>query len=89
MTMGYLLSIIVMLYSEYFTSHFFKPVRSLVRIAEDGEFYNIISSNIYGSMTYIIPAFFISVVYLISHGLLHEFGVALAALGCLVNFFTL
>ena len=93
-----------MLYSEYFTSHFYKPVikieaffvncllikvRSIVRIAEDGEFFNIITSNIFGAITYLIPTFFIGLVYLITHALLHNFGVALAALGCVTCYFTL
>lgn len=64
-------------------------MRSLVRIAEDGEFYNIITSNVYGTLSFLIPAFFIATAYMISHGLLHDLGVALVALGCISTYFTL
>lgn len=35
---GYIYSIFIMYYSEYFTSYFFKPVKALTKVAEDGEF---------------------------------------------------
>jgi len=58
-------------------------------MAEDGEFYNMISSSIYSSVTFVIPCFFFGAVYIISHGLLHDWGMSLSALGCLANYFTL
>jgi len=78
-----------MTYSEFFTSHFFKPVRSLVRIVEDGEFFNIISSNIYGTISYFIPIIFIFSAYIISDGYMSHFGLSLVAIGCLCNYFIL
>lgn len=45
---GNCVQLILTIITEYFTSHYYSPVRSLIKISEEGPFFNLISGNLIG-----------------------------------------
>ena len=46
--LGNFVTLILTIITEYFTSHYYYPVRSLVEISRQGPLYNLISGNLIG-----------------------------------------
>ena len=45
---GNFILIILTIITEYFTSNYYKPVRSLLALSEEGPIFNLISGNLIG-----------------------------------------
>jgi len=73
------------IFTEYYTSHSYGPVREVARSCETGAATNIIYGLALGHWSTVIPVLCLAVTAFVSHTLLGMFGVALAALGMLSN----
>jgi len=71
--------------TEYYTSHSYSPVRSVVEASKTGASTNIIYGLALGNISTIIPVIMLALTSFISFTLLGMYGVALAALGMLSN----
>lgn len=83
--MGYITEIVLLFNSELFTSHFFRPVRSLLDKSENGPCLNLFSSAIISLITYLIPLFFFFLSFFVCYGTLGYLGLALCAMGLIGN----
>lgn len=72
-------------YTEYMTSHGFKPVRELAESCKTGAATNIIYGLALGYKSTVVPAILIALTAFGSCRLMGYYGVALAALGMLSN----
>jgi len=77
--------LVIGFYTEYMTSHSYKPVREVANACQTGAATNIIFGLALGYQSTIVPVIAISVCAYISFKLLGTFGIALAALGMLSN----
>ena len=83
--LGLVSGMIIAAFTEYVTSHSYKPVRELADSCKVGAASNVTLGLALGYMSTIIPVIFIAITALISTQLLGYYGVALAALGMLSN----
>ena len=83
--LGLVSGMIIAAFTEYVTSHSYKPVRELAESCKVGAASNVTLGLALGYMSTVIPVIFIAVTALISNELLGYYGVALAALGMLSN----
>jgi Na+/H+-translocating membrane pyrophosphatase len=72
-------------FTEYMTSHSYKPVRELAESCRTGAATNIIYGLALGYLSTIVPVLLIAFTALVSSYILGYYGVALAALGMLSN----
>lgn len=83
--MGLVSGLIIGLFTEYYTSHSYDPVRELANSCETGAATNIIYGIALGNLSTVIPILMLAITAFVSFVLLGMFGIALAALGMLSN----
>ena len=83
--MGYMAEIILLVSSEVFTSHYYRPVRSLMDKSENGPCLNLFTTTIISMLTYFIPLFSFFICFFVSYGVLGFFGVSLCGVGLIAN----
>lgn len=83
--MGLVSGMIIGGFTEYMTSHSYKPVRELAESCRTGAATNIIYGLALGYLSTIVPVLLIAFTALVSSYILGYYGVALAALGMLSN----
>jgi K(+)-stimulated pyrophosphate-energized sodium pump len=71
--------------TEYFTSHAYKPVRSIAKSTETGAATNIIQGIALGYESSVIPILLIAVVVFVSFKFAGLYGIAIAAIGMLAT----
>jgi Na+/H+-translocating membrane pyrophosphatase len=76
---------IIAAFTEYVTSHSYKPVRELADSCKAGPASNVTLGLALGYKSTVIPAIFIALTALVANNLLGYYGVALSALGILSN----
>lgn len=84
-SLGLVSGLVIGLFTEYYTSHSYEPVRELARSCETGAATNIIYGLALGNLSTVIPIFMLALTAFVSFVLLGMFGIALAALGMLAN----
>ena len=77
--------LIIGYFTEYMTSHAYKPVREVAKSCSTGAATNIIYGLALGYLSTIVPILSIAITAYISSKLLSFYGIALAALGMLAN----
>ena len=82
---GYFLEKIIVVIFEYFSSHYYNPVSSMIRVCETGPCLNLISSNILSYLIYPLTILFISFTIFLTYGILGYQGVGFAFLGVISN----
>ena len=82
---GVISGMIIAAFTEYVTSHAYKPVRELADTCNAGAASNVTLGLALGYLSTLIPAIFIAVTAFIANHYLGYYGVALAALGMLSN----
>jgi len=82
---GYVLEKIMVMIFEYFSSHYYNPVSSLIRACENGPCLNLISANILSYLIYPLTILFISFTIFFTYGILGFQGVGFAVLGVISN----
>ena len=83
--MGYMAEIVLLISSEFFTSHMYRPVRSLLDKSENGPCLNLFSTMIISLITYFIPIFAFFICFFVCYGVLGFLGIALCGLGLIGN----
>lgn len=83
--MGLVSGLIIGLFTEYYTSHSYEPVRELAHSCETGAATNIIYGIALGNLSTVVPVFFLALTAFVAYILLGMFGIALGALGMLAN----
>lgn len=83
--MGLVSGLVIGLFTEYYTSHSYSPVRELSNSCETGAATNIIYGIALGNLSTVVPVFFLALTAFVSYAELGMFGIALAALGMLAN----
>jgi len=83
--LGLVSGMIIAAFTEYVTSHSYKPVRELANSCKVGAASNVTLGLALGYMSTVVPVIFIAVTALVSNDLLGYYGVALSALGMLSN----
>ena len=82
---GLISGMIIAGFTEYVTSHSYKPVRELADTCKAGPASNVTLGLALGYMSTVIPVLFIAVTAFVSNRLMGYYGVSLAALGMLSN----
>jgi len=75
--------LIIGYFTEYMTSHSYKPVRELSKVCDKGSAVNIIYGIALGNMSTIVPCICIAITVFFSFYLANMYGIAIAALGML------
>jgi len=83
--MGLVSGLIIGLFTEYYTSHSYGPVRELANSCETGAATNIIYGLALGNLSTVIPVIMLALTAFVSYAELGMLGIALAALGMLAN----
>lgn len=83
--MGLVSGLVIGLFTEYYTSHSYGPVRELSGSCETGAATNIIYGIALGNLSTVIPVICLALTAFTTYTLLGMFGIALAALGMLSN----
>lgn len=83
--MGLVSGMIIAAFTEYVTSHAYKPVRELASTCGAGAASNVTLGLALGYMSTVIPSIFIAATAFASNRLMGYYGVSLAALGMLSN----
>lgn len=83
--LGLISGMIIAAFTEYVTSHAYKPVRELADICRAGPASNVTLGLALGYMSTIVPGICIAVTAFASNRLMGYYGVSLAALGMLSN----
>ena len=76
---------IIAAFTEYVTSHSYKPVRELADSCKAGPASNVTLGLALGYKSTVVPAIFIALTALVANNLLGYYGVALSAVGMLSN----
>jgi inorganic pyrophosphatase len=71
--------------TEYYTSHYYTPVREVAQVCRTGAATNIIYGLALGYLSCIVPTLCLAVTIFVSFSLGSMYGIALAALGMLSN----
>jgi len=82
---GFLLEKFLIFIFEYFSSHNYAPVNSLIKVCENGPCLNLISSNILSYMIYPFTFVIISFTIFLTYGILGYQGVGFTLLGLISN----
>lgn len=82
---GLISGMIIAAFTEFVTSHAYKPVKELADTCKAGAASNVTLGLALGYMSTLIPAIFIALTAYISNEYLGYYGVSLAALGMLSN----
>lgn len=82
---GLVAGLFIAAFTEYITSHSYKPVRELADTCRAGAASNVTLGLALGYMSTAIPVIFIALTAYISNNLMGYYGVSLAALGMLSN----
>ena len=83
--MGYMAEIILLIVSEFFTSHIYRPVRSLLDKSENGPCLNLFTTTIISMITFLVPIFCFFLCFFVSYGALGYFGLSICAVGLIAN----
>ena len=83
--MGLVSGMIIAAFTQYVTSHAYKPVRELAESCKAGPASNVTLGLALGYMSTVIPGIFIAATAFASNKLMGYYGVSLAALGMLSN----
>jgi K(+)-stimulated pyrophosphate-energized sodium pump len=83
--LGLVSGLIIAAFTEYVTSHAYSPVRELAETCKAGAGSNVTLGLALGYMSTVVPAILIAITAYFSNYLLGYYGVALAAIGMLVN----
>ena len=75
--------LIIGLFTEYMTSHSYKPVREIALVSDKGAAVNIIYGLALGNLSTIVPCITLSITIFVSFFLGEMYGISLAALGML------
>lgn len=82
---GLISGLLVAAFTEFVTSHSYKPVRELAKTCRAGPASNVTLGLALGYMSTSLPVIFIALTAFISNKLLGYYGVSIAALGMLSN----
>eukprot|EP00499_Haloplacidia_sp_CaronLabIsolate_P010673 CAMPEP_0196781264 /NCGR_PEP_ID=MMETSP1104-20130614/9360_1 /TAXON_ID=33652 /ORGANISM="Cafeteria sp., Strain Caron Lab Isolate" /LENGTH=776 /DNA_ID=CAMNT_0042151487 /DNA_START=16 /DNA_END=2346 /DNA_ORIENTATION=+ len=82
---GLVSGLVVGYYTEYMTSHSYRPVREVAEASSKGHAINIIFGLALGYKSVVVPVFFLAATVFLSFSLADTFGVSLAALGMICN----
>lgn len=83
--MGLVSGMIIAVFTEYVTSHSYRPVRELAETCKAGPASNVTLGLALGYMSTVVPVIFIAGTAYISNHFMGYYGVSLAALGMLSN----
>lgn len=83
--MGYIAEIVLLIQTEFFSAHIYRPVRSLLDKSENGPCLNLFSIMIISFITYFIPIFLFFFCFFVCYGVLGNFGLALCGIGIIAN----
>ena len=83
--LGLISGLIIAVFTEYVTSHAYKPVRELAETCRAGPASNVTLGLALGYMSTLVPGIFIALTAYISNNYMGYYGVSLAALGMLSN----
>ena len=83
--LGLVSGLIIGYFTEYMTSHSYKPVREVAHACRTGAATNIIYGLALGYLSTIVPIICIAITSFVSSRLMDFYGVALASLGMLSN----
>jgi inorganic pyrophosphatase len=83
--LGLVSGLIIAAFTEYVTSHAYSPVRELAETCKAGAGSNVTLGLALGYMSTVVPAILIAITAYFANYLLGYYGVALAAIGMLVN----
>ena len=83
--MGYMAEIILLVTSEFFTSHMYRPVRSLLDKSENGPCLNLFTTTIISMISFLVPTFCFFLCFFVSYGALGYFGLSICAIGLVGN----
>ena len=82
---GLVSGLLIAAFTEYVTSHSYRPVRELAQTCRAGPASNITLGLALGYMSTSLPVIFIALTAYLSNRLLGYYGVSIAALGMLSN----
>ena len=77
--------LIIGLITDYYTSHFYSPVRNLAASCKSGEAINIIQGLALGYLSCLVPIIALAITVCIAFVLANMYGIAISALGMLSN----
>ena len=80
---GNLILLILSAITEYFTSNWYQPVRSLITLSEEGPIFNLISGNLIGILPQALALIVVLPFLVICAGLSGYIGVVVCTLGML------
>ncbi len=83
--MGLVSGMIIAAFTEYVTSHSYRPVRELAETCKAGPASNVTLGLALGYMSTVIPVIFIAATAYVANHFMGFYGVSLAALGMLSN----
>ena len=83
--MGLVSGMIIAAFTEFVTSHSYKPVRELAETCKAGPASNVTLGLALGYMSTVVPVIFIAVTAYVANHFMGYYGVSLAALGMLSN----
>lgn len=83
---GFILEKLLQFIYEYFSSHYYQPVNTMIRNCENGPCLNLISSNIISYFAFPLAFLLLSFTIFLTYGILGFQGVAFAMLGLISNF---
>jgi inorganic pyrophosphatase len=83
--MGLVSGMIIAAFTEFITSHSYRPVRELAETCKAGPASNVTLGLALGYMSTVVPVIFIAVTAYVANYLMGFYGVSLAALGMLSN----
>jgi len=83
--LGLVSGLVIGLFTEYYTSHSYSPVREVALATETGAATTIIYGFALGNLSTVVPVFCLALTAFTSFLLLGMFGIAIAALGMLSN----
>jgi len=82
---GLISGLLIAAFTEYVTSHSYRPVRELAQTCKAGPASNVTLGLALGYMSTSLPVIFIALTAYLSNQLLGYYGVSIAALGMLSN----
>lgn len=83
--MGLISGMIIAAFTEYVTSHSYRPVRELAETCKAGPASNVTLGLALGYMSTVVPVIFIAITAYVANHFMGYYGVSLAALGMLSN----